>query len=173
LSELHVELRRLSPVDAALFRQVRLEALQRDPDAFSSTFEAESLEPLSFFADRLQRSAVFGAFRGGELVGIAGFFVQLGAKHMHKGMLVGMYVRPGARRAGVGRRLVETIIGYACGRVELIELSVVSDNAAARSLYASLGFVEYGLERHAAKYQGRYHDDVLMAKAFTPEEMRR
>jgi L-amino acid N-acyltransferase YncA len=45
----------------------------------------------------------------------------------------------------------------------LLQLFVVADNMPARRLYASLGFVEYGIERHATKYHGEYHDDVLMA----------
>jgi ribosomal protein S18 acetylase RimI-like enzyme len=159
-----IRMRHLSSDDAARYRDIRLEALRRDPDAFSSTIEDEGDEPLAFFVDRLARSTVFGAFRGDELVGIAGFFVQPGRKHRHKGMLVGMYVRPAARGVGIGRRLVEAVVDHARGRVELIELSVISDNRAARALYANLGFVVYGVEKHAAKYQGRYHDDLLMAK---------
>lgn len=157
----------LSPAEAALYREIRLEALSRDADMFSSTFEEENARPLSFFIDRLAHSAVFGAFRGAaaeELAGVAGFFVQPGPKHAHKGMLVGMYVRPGARRAGIGRLLVEAVIAHARSRVELIQLGVNSDNRAARRLYAALGFEEYGLEQRATKYRGRYHDEVLMAK---------
>jgi RimJ/RimL family protein N-acetyltransferase len=41
---------------------------------------------------------------------------------------------------------------------------VVQDNARARRLYASLGFVDYGIERNALKQNGRYYDEVLMAK---------
>jgi ribosomal protein S18 acetylase RimI-like enzyme len=89
--------------------------------------------------------------------------VQAGPKHAHKGMLWGMYVRPAYRGAGVGRMLVEAIIAHARRHVELLQLFVVSDNMPARRLYARLGFVEYGIERHATKYRGQYHDDVLMA----------
>ena len=67
-----------------------------------------------------------------------------------------MYVRPNARKAGVGRRLVETIIEFARERVELIQLAVVSENEPARRLYERLGFVEYGLEKKALKQDGRF-----------------
>jgi ribosomal protein S18 acetylase RimI-like enzyme len=159
-----IELRRLSSDDATLFREIRLEGLERDPDAFSSTFEIECAQPLSFFAERIGRSTVFGAFRGSELLGVAGFVVQPGAKHAHKGLLWGMYVRPQARQAGIGRKLVEAVIEHARHHVELIQLSVIKENEAARRLYASLGFEEYGIDRRGAKYRGEYHDDVLMAK---------
>ena len=159
-----IRLRRLSPDDAKLFREVRLEGLARDPDAFGSTFESECTQPLAFFAERLERSVVFGAFRDSEVLGVAGFFVQQGPKHAHKGMLWGMYVRPAFRGAGIARRLVEAVIDHARRHVELLQLAVISENLAARRLYASLGFAEYGLECRAAKFGGRYHDDVLMAK---------
>jgi ribosomal protein S18 acetylase RimI-like enzyme len=159
-----VEVRRLTPADAALFRDIRLEGLRLEPDAFGSTFETESIQPLSFFADRLASAAVFGAFGGAELLGIAGFALQSGPKHAHKGLLWGMYVRPAARGNGVGRRLAEAVLAHASGHVEILQLRVISDNLAAHRLYRALGFEEYGLENRAAKYQGRYHDDVLMAR---------
>src|SRR5215472_1474393 len=46
-----IELRALSAGDAAAFREIRLEGLLQDPDAFGSTHESESTQPLSFFAD--------------------------------------------------------------------------------------------------------------------------
>ena len=78
-------------------------------------------------------------------------------------MLWGMYVRPEYRAAGIGRKLVEAIIEHARRHVELLQLFVIADNMPARRLYANLGFIEYGIERHATKYHGEYHDDVLMA----------
>jgi ribosomal protein S18 acetylase RimI-like enzyme len=83
-----------------------------------------------------------------------------------------MYVRPEARRAGIGRRLVEAVIDTASRHVELIQLTVVTDNEAARRLYAGLGFVEYGLEKKALKQGGRYYDEILMAKDLTRNQGR-
>jgi len=80
-----------------------------------------------------------------------------------------MYVRPCARNTGVGRRLVETIVEFARQRVELVQLAVVRDNEPARRLYERLGFVEYGLEKKALKQDGRYYDEVLMAKDLKPD----
>jgi ribosomal protein S18 acetylase RimI-like enzyme len=163
-----IQVRRLMTADAILYRDIRLEALKQNPEAFGSTFEAESVQPLTWFADRLGSSAVFGAFCDSDLLGVAGFLARKGQKETHKGALWGMYVRSDARKAGVGRRLVETVIDHARLCVELIQLSAVSDNEQARRLYASLGFVAYGIEKNALKQGGRYYDEVLMAKALTP-----
>ena len=56
------------------------------------------------------------------------------------------------------------MLDHARQHVELIQLTVISENLAARRLYERFGFEEYGLEKRAAKYRGRYHDDVLMAR---------
>lgn len=59
---------------------------------------------------------------------------------------------------------MEAVIDLARSHVELIELAVVSENEQARRFYASAGFVEYGIERNALKQDGRYYDEILMAK---------
>ena len=130
---------------------------------FGQLARIQETSAIARFAMRLAENFVLGAFSGPYLVGVAGFYVQPRPKHRHKGMLWGMYVRPDCRTAGIGRKLVEAIIAHARQHVELLQLFVIADNRPARRLYASLGFVEYGIELHATKYQGQYHDDVLMA----------
>jgi ribosomal protein S18 acetylase RimI-like enzyme len=110
---------------------------------------------------------VLGAFRNAQLVAVAAFAVQQGEKQAHKGLLWGMYVRPAARKIGVGRRLVEAICDLARQQVELIQLAVVRDNEQARRLYARRGFLEYGVEKSALKQGDCYCDEVLMAKGLT------
>ena len=165
-----VEIRRLAPEDVAIYRKIRLEALALAPEAFGSTFARENAEPLSWFAARLERAAVFAAFVGCEVVGMAGFFPKEGRKEAHKGGFWGMYVRADARGAGIGRRLVEAVIAHARQHVEILQLTVVSGNEAARRRYASLGFVEYGVEKNALKADGQYWDEILMAKPLLPDE---
>lgn len=160
-----LQIRRLAPTEAALYREIRLEALRHDPDAFSSTFESEDSKPLTWFADRLTGSEILGAFRKGELCGTAALLIAPGPKEDHKGFLWGMYVRPNARGLGVGQRLGEAIINVARSRIERILLTVVRGNEPAQRLYAGLGFQEYGIEKSALKKNGRYYDEILMAKA--------
>jgi ribosomal protein S18 acetylase RimI-like enzyme len=163
-----VQIRRLMPADARLYREIRLEALQKAPEAFGSTFEHECSQLLAQFVDALTKADVFGAFRETDLLGMAGYITQAGAKQAHKGLLWGMYVRSIARGTGVAKRLVEAVLGHARERVELVQLAVVSENEAAQRLYRSCGFVAYGHEVHALKQGGRYYDEVLMAVALDP-----
>jgi len=165
MTALDIDIRRLTAADAAMYRDIRLEALRANPEAFGSAFETESVWPVGWFAERLAGgAAMLGAFRGSELVGTLGLLKADGPKRQHKGMLVGMYVRPAARRGGVGRRLLDAALDLAAQSVELVQLSVVKGNEPAHRLYQSAGFVEYGLEQRALKVDGRYYDDLLMAK---------
>ena len=95
---------------------------------------------------------------------MAGFAPQESAKRAHKALLWGMYVRSTARSAGVGKKLVAAVLDHARGRVEMVQLTVVSENEAARRLYRAMGFVEYGYEKRALRQDGKYYDDVLMVR---------
>ena len=159
-----LQIRRLEASDAALYRDIRLEALKRNPEAFASTFEREDAQPLSWFEAVVGRTDIFGAFLDGALVGIAGYAAQEGSKQAHKGLLWGMYVRTAARNLALGKRLVAAVLDHADGRVEMVQLTVVNENKAACRLYGVMGFVEYGHEKRALKQDDRYYDEVLMVK---------
>jgi RimJ/RimL family protein N-acetyltransferase len=75
-----------------------------------------------------------------------------------------MYVRSAARGTGLARQLVEAVLDYAQDRVELVQLSVIAGNVPAHRLYVALGFVAYGVEERALKVDGRYYDEVHMAR---------
>ena len=168
MGDTNFRIRKLLPGDAHAYREIRLEALANNPEAFGSSFESEAAEPLAWFENRLATSEVSGAFRDHELLGVAGFSIQEGPKKAHKATLWGMYVRPRARTMAVGRRLAAAVIDAARRHAELIQLCVVSENQAAKRLYSSLGFLEYGLEKNALKQDGRYCDQVLMALPLAP-----
>jgi ribosomal protein S18 acetylase RimI-like enzyme len=160
-------IRLLTPADAPRYRDIRLEGLKQNPEAFGSTLERESAMPPSWFEERLTKACVFGGFIDAELLGVAGYWVQEGAKVSHKATLWGMYVRPEGRNGGLGQRLIEAILDHASGRVELLQLSVISGNEAACRLYQRTGFSEYGREIKALKQDGRYFDEILMVRFLT------
>ena len=156
------QIRRLEPSDAALYREIRLEGLRKSPEAFGSTLEKENAQPLSWFETALGRTDIFGAFLDGTLAGVAAYAAHEGSKQAHKATLWGMYVRDTARKSGLGKKLVAAVLDHARERVEMVQLTVVSENDDARRLYTASGFVEYGYEKRGLKQDGRYFDHVLM-----------
>ena len=162
------EVRLLTCADAQAYKDIRLEGLRQNPEAFASTFEDEHGQPLDWFADRIKQSPIFGAMLAQKLVGVVGLRGRADAKQRHKAMIWGMYVRPSARQHGIGERLIDAAVAYAPDHVEQLQLAVVTENEAARRLYAKAGFIEYGHQINALKHGGRYYDDVLMVKFLGP-----
>lgn len=160
-------IRPLGPDEPELYREIRLEALRLHPDAFGASFEEESARPLGFFEQRLAANTIFGGFIDGKLMGTAGFMPGAGAKHAHKGYFWGMYVRKPARGSGLARFLVDSVLDYAKDRVEIIQLTVGSDNAGARRLYETVGFDAFGTEKRSLKVDDRYLDEIHMMKMLT------
>ena len=102
--------------DAALYQEIRLEALEGHLESFGARLEDESSKALDEVGQRLDRSAVFGVFDGDVLAGVAGWYAMPGAKQAHRGALWGMYVRPGHRHRGIGKMLVDQVIDDATVR---------------------------------------------------------
>lgn len=159
-----LQIRRLGARDAADYRSIRLAALQGAAAAFGSTYAAEVARPLSHFAERLTSSVVFAAYLDGEVVGMAGFKQEEGARDRHKGFVWGTYVQPRARRQGVAEELMRVLFEAAGAVVEQLTLCVVKENAAALALYGKLGFEVYGTEPRALKSADGYADEVLMVR---------
>jgi len=157
-------IRRLDPADAEDFRAIRLKALLTAAEAFGSAHAVEAAGPLADFADRLASTAVFGAYRGGRIVGTAGFKQEAGPRDSHKGFVWGFFVEPEARGQGVGAALMEALMAHAASVVEQLTLAVVSSNAAAIALYEKCGFRSYGVEPRALKGAEGYADEVLMVR---------
>jgi len=163
-----MEIRFLTAEDAKEYWNIRLEALERDPDAFGAAAEEHRTLSLDDVATRLgsdpANNFVAGAFVDGRLVGTAGFYRGKGIKERHKGHVWGVYATREVRGQGVGRRMLQTVLERARGveGVEQIMISVATSQDAAVNLYRSLGFESFGREPRALKIGDRYIDEEHM-----------
>ena len=162
-------IRRLALGDALAYWETRNRGLKEFPDAFTSSHEEGVATPPEVLAKRFgdDRSDdfVLGAFGDeGVLCGHAGFQRELRAKNRHKGTLIGMYVVPESRGRQVGRLLLARLLEEvrATAGVEQVILTVTHSNEAARMLYLRAGFVSFGIEKNALKFEGRYFDKEYM-----------
>jgi ribosomal protein S18 acetylase RimI-like enzyme len=160
------DFRRLSPEDAAAYRELRLEGLQNAPTAFGSSYEVESKQTVADFEGWMTRSYIAGAWLDGALAGAASFYRLDGTKTLHRGNIWGVYVRPGARGHGIARALITHVLAFARTQVKQVHLSVVTENESARRLYEALGFTIYGTEPRSLFVDGRYLDEYMMVLRF-------
>ncbi|CAG7656504.1 GNAT family N-acetyltransferase [Paenibacillus allorhizosphaerae] len=162
-------IRVLNPEDAEVYRTLRLRSLKEHPHAFLTTYDMEKERPLEVTKQRLQATAdqfTLGCFTSeNELAGMVTFVRETHPKLKHKGNIYAMYVAPKYRGNKAGSAMLRELIERAgrCDGLEQLNLTVMSDNAAAKRLYESIGFEVYGTERHALQLDGRYWDEDLMA----------
>ncbi|GAB5520444.1 MAG: GNAT family N-acetyltransferase [Rhodothermales bacterium] len=155
-------IQRLTPHHAPAYRALMLDAYSKHPHAFTSTPAERSALPLSWWEARVAPGAeatsiILGAFANDALVGVAGLALQTRTKLAHKAKLFGMYVRPQARRTGLGQQLVNAVLSEAKQRgVEVVQLTVSQPNHGARKLYASCGFEYFGTEPLAIRAGDSY-----------------
>jgi ribosomal protein S18 acetylase RimI-like enzyme len=144
--------RRIGPDEGDGLRDIRLRALRDAPSAFASSFEIESARPRDAWGELAgawsagASAATFVAEVGHEWVGLIGTFRAPERPEIVE--LVSMWVAPGSRRRGVGRSLIDEVVGWALATAaEAVALGVADGNDAAIAAYERAGFVLTG-EHH-------------------------
>ena len=161
-------IRVLEADDATAWSELRLEALERELDAFGSSAEDHRKLSLDTIQSRLahdpQNKFVVGAFADGKLIGSAGLVREANIKERHKAWVWGVYVNAGWRGKHIGRDLMRALLDRAAGMngLEQITLRVSGTQAAALQLYRSLGFEPFGREPKALKVGDHYIDEEYM-----------
>lgn len=138
--------------DLEAYAALRRQSLLELPLAFSASPETDVAMQLGAAPDWM----LFGAFAP-ELAGAVGLMRGRHPKAAHKLHLWGMYVAPSHRRRGLGAKLLEAAIAHARSMkdVEWIQLGVTDAAADARRLYERMGFVSWGSEPDALRFEGR------------------
>jgi ribosomal protein S18 acetylase RimI-like enzyme len=159
-----MEIRFLTSADAAEWSRLRLEALERDPAAFSSSIEEHQALPIEEVKKRLStnpNSFVVGAFEEGRLFGMAGFHREIGPKMRHKGRVWGVYVTASKRGQGLAQSMMQALLerAAAIAGLEQVLLSVTNTQVSALALYRSLGFEPFGKEPRALNVGGEFIDE--------------
>ena len=162
--------RAVPPAEAEALRALRQRALREEPHAFlSSEAEGERRDLDEWRANLAGKWAgpeqwVLGAYREGELVGMAGCFRGERDKERHKAIVWGMYVAPEARGLGLGRALLSEAVARmrALKGVLQVQLSVTAGNEAALGLYRRLGFQDYGREPRAMQVGEDFLDELYL-----------
>lgn len=137
----------ITPDQALIWRDIRLEMLQDAPEAFGSRYEDWFDAPLSRFRNRLDESRHFAA---GEVqdVPLAVACWQAGiTQETRCGWIMSVYTRPTARGRGYAEAVLNAIAEDARAHgMTSLGLHVVKTNYAAQSLYRHLGYVDSGIQ---------------------------
>ena len=159
----HVEIRPARESDAAsLSEAVKAVASEK---WYLATIDGFSLEQTRAYLQRIRDDSLpqMTALVGSEVVGFCDIIPDTARGFAHVARL-GMGVRSGWRRQGIGRRMLDACLSLARNSgIEKVELEVFSDNLGAVRLYESFGFSVEGVKVRGRKLEGRYQDLTLMA----------
>lgn len=161
------KVRALIKTDLAMFKCIRLESLQREPEAFASHYDDWIALDDDAWLERLTDGHAHGAFVDDEIVGLIGLLPAQPQKMRHRGSIVMVYLRADQRGTGLARTLLNTIIAKARGLgLTQLELSVSAENPAGIRFYEREGFTIYGrLSNGVIESDGRSVDDILMMRS--------
>ncbi|MCL6442356.1 MAG: GNAT family N-acetyltransferase [Alicyclobacillus sp.] len=169
-----MDIRVLTADDAAAYRELRLCALQLDPDAFLTSYEeyvGRSVEDIARQLSPTDYHFTLGAFDGTsrdgtsrQLVGTVTLVRQQRLKVAHIAEVVAMFVVPEFRRRGIGRLLLEELVNRARMLEDVVQLQliVIKGNDAAIHLYESVGFRTYATFPRSVRIADSFRDEFLM-----------
>ena len=165
-----IEIRAVEAKDLDIFKEIRLESLREHPEVFAAVYEDEKSDPDEKWLERIANSdgrsnITFLAFVDHQPAGMTGIFRGFSKKNKHSGTIWGVYLRPRFRRQGLATALLQACEDWAKEKeMSVLKLNVLTTNSAAVGCYARFGFQVFGLESKALFVNGRYYDELLMAK---------
>jgi len=152
--------RRLLPGEGALYRGLRLRALDEAPDAFCSSLAEEAARPLESWDTRLDNAARSGidcplvAEIGGQAAGLV--WAKVDGEDPGTVNLFQMWVDPAWRGRGAAAALLDAAVAWARERgAHTVGLGVNCANRAAVALYRRAGFQVLGEAYPMAGAPGR------------------
>jgi RimJ/RimL family protein N-acetyltransferase len=138
--------------------------LLNDEENFRITPTEDSTAP--FPTKDKEDSFTLGAFIDKQLAGIVSFSRDGidREKLRHKGVLFRMYVSNSLRGKGIAKKLIEELINRVkqIDDIEQINLTVIANNATAKTLYEKFGFITFATEQNAIKWKGKYFTENQM-----------
>lgn len=160
----HMVIKELSVDDAQqlarLMREVEASSPYMLMEAGERTLTVEGAESLLKQANL----TVFGAEDSGLLAGYTLVIRETARKKKHCASIV-IGVHEEYRGTGVGKQLLQAVMAWANHQeIKRIELTVVSENKAALTLYKKVGFEVEGVKRSSLFMDGEYYDEYYMGK---------
>src|SRR5215212_4295708 len=156
----------LGPRDWQDLRAIRLEALQSEPAAYSSSYQETLSRSDEHWQQRLtnDHSVHLLARALGRPIGMVGGYLGSDEGDDSVAVVFGMYVTSEYRGRGIGRLLLTTLIDRlsAFPHITTIRLGVTETQEPARRLYESMGFQVVGKTKEGVVVDDRRYDELIM-----------
>jgi RimJ/RimL family protein N-acetyltransferase len=167
-----MQIRQLTTNDARIYQQLRLKALQTNPESYLAVYETQQDRPTDHFSWEIRYatsppiSGYYGIFLDNQLIGYAQLNQPNLTKQAHIAYIYNLYVDSDHRGQGYASRLIEYLTNLAKEKTNAERVFVTCNrkNAAAQKLYKKLGFKEFATREKSVKWQDEYDDEVELVK---------
>ncbi|MDQ1281327.1 MAG: hypothetical protein QG670_2592 [Thermoproteota archaeon] len=159
-----IVVRKLEEYRWSEYRDLRLEALNKESIAFSSSYDEE--KNLSEEEWRRRTKNLLFALSEDKLIGMIGYIRENKIKTKHVATIFGFYVTLEYRCQEVGTRLIDSLFEQIEKSKDIVKvkLTVIPEQKAAIKLYQNCGFKIVGQLRKELCVEGTFYDELIMEK---------
>ena len=159
-----VSIKKLDESDWKVYKDLRLQMLSEEPQAYSQTFGEVSKR-----SDDEWREKTISGNMAALIISIDGVPVGMNGLYYENTDTVsiwGMFIKKEFRGMGLSRKLMEAIEEEIRKDtiVKKIQVFVSSSQVSAHKLYESMGYKEVKRERGKVQHGGKSYDEIFMEK---------
>lgn len=156
-------LRRLTHGDWRIFRDIRLEMLEKAPRGFGMTAAEFSAQSSDQVRGWLAKTNMWAVVEDRRIIATAGWYTMPGVVQAHRGHVVAIYTAEQARGRGLASQLLTQVAQEASAQgITQLELDVAAENAPAIAVYQRSGFHSIGTIPNCLNHDGHIHDQLFM-----------
>lgn len=161
-------IRKASVKDWKKFKEIRLDALRNNPEAFGSAYEEEVNRTDNRWKNSLRNKnkVVFLALDKEIPVGLSKIAYESAIKMNHLAHIYSVYVKPEYRGRKISNRLIKSVLADAKNKkiIKKVKLNVVTKQLPAINLYKKFGFKILAKLSKEVKVGKKYYDEYMMEK---------
>ncbi len=161
---MNIEIRKLTRNDWQIFKELRLQMLKEEPQAFARTYDEVSKRTDEEWIENTENeeSGILAVWLDGKLAGMNGYYYP----ERSIVEIWGMFIRSEFRGMGLGKKLMDEIEKEIRKdrNVKKIRTEVTTTQIPAWELYKKLGFLEVGRKIGATKFNDELYDDIILEK---------
>ncbi len=145
-------------------KTLRLEALNTEARAFSSSYDEEADFTKEMWQNRMNN--ILFALADDIPVGMIRYSFETSKKTQHIANIHSLYVNNKYRNQGIGTKLISGVISKITEKKEIlkVKLTVNPLQESAVKLYRKYGFDSVGVCKNELHVDGKFYDEMIMEK---------
>jgi len=157
-------IKKLTRDDWKVYKELRLQMLSEEPQAYSQTLEELSERSNDEWKEKTASNvmSILAIWIDGKLAGMNGLFYE----NKETVAIWGMFIRKPHRRKGLGKKLMEAIEKELKNdaAVKKLRVYITPSQVPAWQLYVKLGFAEVVKIPGKTRSNGEKYDEILLEK---------